>query len=58
MNDVYQNIDDYNSNKKYKIFDVFDNIIPDITIAGLTELFIFDRKLQHFSCFYCTVIFH
>ena len=30
MDDVYENIDDYNSNKKRKILNVFDNMIADI----------------------------
>ena len=30
MNDVYENIDNYNPNRKRKILIVFDDTIPDI----------------------------
>ena len=30
MNDVYENIDDYNPNRKRKILIVFDDVIADI----------------------------
>ena len=30
MNDVYENIDEYNWNKKRKILIVFDNMIADV----------------------------
>ena len=30
MNDIYENIDEYNWNKKRKILIVFDNIIADV----------------------------
>ena len=30
MDDVYENIDDYNLNRKIKIFIVFDDMIADI----------------------------
>ena len=30
MNDVYQNIDDYNPSRKRKILTVFDDLIADI----------------------------
>ena len=32
MGDVYENIDDYNSNKKRKVLIAFDNMISDIMI--------------------------
>ena len=31
MNDVYENIDDYNPSRKRKILIVFDDMIADIT---------------------------
>ena len=51
MDDVYNNIDDYNLNRKRKIFIVFDDIIADIMtnkkIQNITkELFIRCRKLD------------
>ena len=51
MDDVYENIDDYNSNRKRKIFIVFDDMIADIMTnnkfqAIIKELFIRCRKLN------------
>ena len=49
--DIYQNIEDYNPNKKRKILIVFDDMIDDILVNKklnliVTELFIRDRKLN------------
>ena len=51
MTDVYQNIDDYNPNRKRKILVVFDDMIPDIMSnkkfqAIVEEFFIKYRKLN------------
>ena len=51
MDDIYQNIEEYNSNKKQKILILFDDMIADILINKklnpiLTELFIRRRKLN------------
>ena len=51
MDDVYENIDDYNPNRKGKILIVFDDIIADIVTnkkfpAVIKELFIRCRKLN------------
>ena len=51
MNDVYQNIGDYNPNRKRKILVVFDDMIPDIMSnkrfqAIVEEFFIKYRKLN------------
>ena len=51
MDDVYQNIDDYNPNRKRKILIVFDGMIEDIMAnkkfqAIIKELFIRCRKLN------------
>ena len=51
MNDVYENIDDYNSKRKRKIFTVFNDMIADIMTnkkfqAIIKELFIRCRKLN------------
>ena len=51
MNDVYQNIDDYNPNRKRKILVVFDDMVPDIMSnkkfqAIVEEFFIKYRKLN------------
>ena len=51
MNDVYEDIDDYNPKKKRKILVVFDDMIADIVTnkkfqAIIKELFIRCRKLN------------
>ena len=51
MDDVYENIHDYNSSRKRKILIVFDDMIADIMInktskAIIKELFIRCRKLN------------
>ena len=51
MNDVYENIEEYNPNKKRRILIVFDDMITD-TLSNkklnpiLLELFIRGRKLN------------
>ena len=61
MDDVYNNIDDYNSKRKRKILIVFDNMIADIVTnkrfqAIIKEIFIRCRKLN-ISCIHHTVFF-
>ena len=51
MGDVYENIDDYNPNRKRKILIVFDDMIADIMSnkefqAIVKELFVRCRKLN------------
>ena len=51
MDDVYENIDDYNPNRRRKILIVFDDMIADIMSnkefqAIIKELFIICRKLN------------
>ena len=51
MDDVYENIDDYNPNRQRKILTVFDDTIADIMSnkkfqAIIKELFIRCRKLN------------
>ena len=53
MNDVYNNIDDYNSKRKRKVLIVFDDMIADIMTnkkfqAIIKELFIRCRKYISF----------
>ena len=53
MDDVYNNIDDYNPKRKRKILIVFDDMIADIMTnkkfqAIIKELFIRSRKLNIF----------
>ena len=51
MDDVYNNIDDYNSKRKIKVLIVYDDMIADIMTnqkfqAIIKELFIRCRKLN------------
>ena len=50
MNDVYENIHDYNSNRKRKVLIVFDDMITDIMTKRLQsiikELLIRCRKVN------------
>ena len=51
MDDIYENIRDYNPNKKQKILIVFDDMIADMLSNKrlnqiVTELFIRERKLD------------
>ena len=51
LDDIYKNIEKYNSNKKRKILIVFDDIIADMLTNKklnpiVTELFIRERKLN------------
>ena len=51
MDDVYENIDDYNASRKRKVLVVFDDMIADIMTnkkfqAIIKELFIRFRKLN------------
>ena len=51
INNIYKNIEEYNSNRKQKILIVFDNMIADmvsnkILNSIVTELFIRGRKLN------------
>ena len=60
MQDVYKNIDEYNTDKERNILIVFDDRIADMidnenlnsTVICLLEA----EKTKHFSCFYYTII--
>ena len=61
MDDIYENIEEYNPNKKHQILIVFDDMVADILSnekrnSVITELFTRDRKLKIFS-FYCSILF-
>ena len=54
--DIYENIEDYNPNRKRKIFIDFDDIIADMISSKkpnlvVTDLFIRGKKTKHFSRF-------
>ena len=51
MDNIYENIEEYNPNKECKILIVFDDMIVDIVSnkklnPGATEIFIRERKLN------------
>ena len=56
MDHIYENIEEYNSNKKRKILISFDDMITDMLMNKnrnkiVTELFIRGRKLNIFLIF-------
>ena len=56
MDDVYENIDDYNPNRKRKILIIFDDMIADIMTSKkfqslIKELFVRCRKLNIYLVF-------
>ena len=60
MDDVYENIDNYNPNKKRKILILFDDMIADIMTnekfqSIIKELFIRCRK--RITCIYHSILF-
>ena len=63
MQDVYENIEDYNLGKEGKILIVFDDMIADMINNKklnpiVNELFIRGRKLlQNFYCLYYPILF-
>ena len=62
MDDVYENINNYNPSRKRKVLIVFDDMIADIMSnkkfqAIIKELFIRCRKLNISLIFYHTVLF-
>ena len=63
MDNIYENIEEYNPDKKRKVLIVFDNVIADILSNKklnpiVTELFIRGKKTKYFSCFYHTILFY
>ena len=65
IDDVYENLEDYNPTKKRRVLIVFHDIISDMEynkelIPIVTKLFLRGRKLntmQFFTCFYILVLF-
>ena len=62
MDDIYKDTEEYNRNKKQKKLIVFDDMIAGVLSNEklkpiVTEIFIRDRKLNYFSCFYHTILF-
>ena len=62
IDDVYENLEDYNPTKKRRVLVVFDDMILDMQSNKnlspiVTELFLRGKKAQYFTCFYITVLF-
>ena len=61
IDDIYENIEEYNLNKGHKILIVLDDVVVyNFVIKKLnpivTELFTRRKKTKHFSCFYYTIL--
>ena len=61
MQNVYKNIDEYNTDKEHKILIVSDDMTADMINnkklnSIVTQLFI-ESEIKHFSCFYYPIIF-
>ena len=57
---MYKDIEEYNLGKKGKVIINFDEMIADIISSKklnsvVTELFIRDKRIKHFYCFYYTI---
>ena len=62
MHDVYDNIDDYNSNRRRKILIILDEMIVDImknkNILCHNQRIVYQmQKTKYFTCFYYSVLF-
>ena len=61
MISIYENIEEYNPNKKCKILIDFDDMIADMLNNKKINLIVtelFNRyKVKHFSCFYYIILF-
>ena len=62
IDDVYENLEDYNPTKKRRVLIVFDDIIADMEsnqkLSPIATYFFFKRKkTQYFTCFYITILF-
>ena len=62
MDDAYENIHDYNSSRKRKIFIVFDDMIADImtnkkfqAIKKFKFIIYQMQKIKYFTCFYYSI---
>ena len=53
MDDVYNNINDYNPNKKRNILIVFDDMTGDIMWRIIYQM----QKIEYVSCTYHTILF-
>ena len=57
MDDVYNNINDYDLNRKIKILIVFDDMITDIMTNKKFQAIIKELFIKYISCIYHTILF-
>ena len=62
IDDVYENLEDYNPTKKRKVLILFGDMIPDMEANKLYGVLLLPnalkrKKAQHFTCFYMTILF-
>ena len=59
MQDVYNNMEEYNFGKKQKVLIVFDDMIADMINNKKLNPIVTDlrQKIKNFYCFYHTIIF-
>ena len=56
MDDIKENIDECNQNKKCKILIVLDDMIADMLRNKKVNIYQ-KKENTHFSCFFCNLIF-
>ena len=57
MDDIYENIDDYNPSRKRKVLLVFDDMIAEIMINKKFQAIIKEQRIEYFTCVYHSVLF-
>ena len=57
IDDIFDNIDEYSSNKKRKILIAFDDMIADMLSNKKPQSIVTRLFVKHFSCFYHIVLF-
>ena len=61
MDDVYENIDDYNPSRQRKILIAFDDMVADIMTKKISScnqgIVYYMQKTKNFTCVYHSVLF-
>ena len=57
MDDVYNNINDYDLNRKIKILILFDDMITDIVTNKKFQAIIKELFIKYISCIHHTILF-
>ena len=62
MDNIYENIEEYNPNKKRKMLIIFYDMIADMlsnkkSNAIVTQFFLSEVETKYFSCSYNTILF-